>query len=361
MEIAGLQLIRGNISLETGVLAGETVKLSYGDTLRVNVSFDYRGPVGKATLYGAIGVRGVGFDEQSVGQVEIDLPQSLIFTPLLRNVDIAVSPTMNPGTNYDLYCKLLEYPEAGMPEKDNVIEITGIPPTYTLIQDTIYPSYYTYDGMVEISIFSARIAPFTPSNWAAKRFASEIKKGVEAEGSRVIEMKVYADITPLLWTDIKIELTVTPVTSNATAGRMTEVSPFVWPLVVFIIRAVLAIIGILVITWGIISIIREFKHQPLSEVIKKTWDRESLYSVIGDFEKELGRTPTPPEELDKQSDQQLRSYCDELANVIAPPGFNWMPWAIGGVAALGVGGLAMAAIRKPRAAIPERKVLTKGR
>ncbi|GAI80419.1 unnamed protein product, partial [marine sediment metagenome] len=68
---------------------------------------------------------------------------------------------------YDLYCKIKEYPEAGMPEIKDVIDIVGVPPTYELIQHTISHFAYIYDGDVEVTTATFKIDPFTPSAWAS--------------------------------------------------------------------------------------------------------------------------------------------------------------------------------------------------
>ena len=54
MNVTGIEVIRRELGVAVGVVAGEKIELTYGDTLRVNVSFDYRGLAGAATLYGAI-------------------------------------------------------------------------------------------------------------------------------------------------------------------------------------------------------------------------------------------------------------------------------------------------------------------
>ncbi|MBU1067612.1 hypothetical protein KKE60_07475, partial [Patescibacteria group bacterium] len=92
-----------------------------------------------------------------------------------------------------------------------------------------------------------------------------------------------------------------------------------------------------------------FEHKPISEKIKKTWSKPTLIGAINDFEIELKLTPTPPSELEGMSEQELRDYCDMLAEEIAPPGVSWLPWAIaGGVGVLAVGTVAVLAGRKKR-------------
>ncbi|GAI49883.1 unnamed protein product, partial [marine sediment metagenome] len=44
-----------------------------------------------------------------------------------------------------------------------------------------------------------------------------------------------------------------------------------------------------------------------------------------------------------KSDEELREYCDQLAEQIVPPEVSWLPLAIlAGVGLLGVGGAALA-------------------
>ncbi|GAJ12889.1 unnamed protein product, partial [marine sediment metagenome] len=135
MIITGLEVIQGNpgISANPGpavrALPGEKVELTYGDTLRVNVSFDYRGPAMETTLEGAIGEFRAFPTERFIvllkNGVEIDLPKSPDFTPCERSVDIAITSDIDPGTDYDLSVSLLDYREAGHPTIVNVINIVG--------------------------------------------------------------------------------------------------------------------------------------------------------------------------------------------------------------------------------------------
>ncbi|GAJ21722.1 unnamed protein product [marine sediment metagenome] len=51
MNITGIEVIKRNLGVAAiGVVAGEKIELTYDDTLRVNVSFDYRGLAMKTTL-----------------------------------------------------------------------------------------------------------------------------------------------------------------------------------------------------------------------------------------------------------------------------------------------------------------------
>ncbi len=347
MIITGIEVIRGNPGggirhnpgVAIGVVAGEKIELNYGLTLRVNVSFDYRGSARAVTLHGAIGNHHVfptdWFDDICQGEADIPLPASPTeFTPCTASVDVLVTSALDPAT-YDLRVKFPDYLEAGQPTIDDVIDIVGIPPTYELLEETIYPYAYVYDGDVEVSTFTFKTDPLTPADWIVGKLAAAVKDQVEQDGGRVMEMRVYVDKTPLLWADWRIEVVgVPPMIEGVATG-------IAWWAVA--ILAALAIALIIVITWSIKTIVSSFTHKALSPEIKATWSRETLISCIGDFEAKLERTPTPAEELEGMSDQELRDYCDQLAEEIVPPEVSWLPFAIlGGVGLLGIAGAAMA-------------------
>ncbi len=336
MNIIGIEVIRGNSVTETEALPGQKIDLTYGEMLRISVSADYQGLAGKATLYGAIGVRGLVFNEKLAGQEEFNLPDSPAgFSPCAATVDIVVTSDISPGTDYDIYCKILEYPEAGLPEVDNVINIVGLPPTYELLEHTIYPSAYVYDGDVETAIFTCTTDAFTPSAWVACKLAAEVEKQVKQNGGRIMELKVYVDKSPLLWTNFRIEATATPLPGTAAGHGIGAIAIPIWAAILIACLAIAALI--IVITWAVKTIVGTFTHQALSEEIKKTWSRESLISVIGDFEAKLERTPTSAADLEKKSDQELRDYCNSLAKEIVPPAGVGLGLAIAGVGLAAVG------------------------
>jgi len=219
--------------------------------------------------------------------------------------------------------------------------VTEAPPTEELIQHTIYPYAYVYDGDVEATVATFRTDPFTPSAWAARRFADALEDEVAKAGGQVLEMQVYVDTTPLLWTDFRIEVTSTPLEGSVGVG----VGIAFWALIII---AALAIIAVIVaITLSVKTIVSLFTRKPLNEEIKKTWSRGTLISIIGDFEVKLERIPTPPEELEGMSDQELRDYCDQMAEAIVPPEVEWVPLVVvAGIALLGVGAATVFVLRK---------------
>ncbi len=344
MIITGIEIIPGD-NEQVAVAPGQRLQVTSGQKIRLTATIDHKGSGVSATFYAALGSRGVGFNEWRVAQVPVTFTEDADWKtyPLVADIDTL---GVDNNTNCDLYCKLNEYPKAGMPQVDNVIDIVGAP-TFELLEETIYPYAYVYDGKCEVSEFTFRTDAFTPSNWVAGKLAAEVEKQVKQAGGRVMELKVYVDRSPLLWSDWKLEVTSTPAPS-ATAGQGMG-SLGLWWLGIAIIAA-LAILLIIVITWAAKTIISSFTHQALSEEIKKTWSRESLISVIGDFETKLERTPTPPADLEKKSDQGLRDYCDSLAKEIVPPAGLGLGVAIAAAAVLGLGALVLVGMATAKAA-----------
>ncbi|MBA7577213.1 hypothetical protein ES708_19059 [subsurface metagenome] len=148
MNITGLEVIRrnpgvavANPGIAVGVIVGERIELTYGETLRVNTSFDYRGLAQKVTLYGAIGTSGIyGFDEILVGEAEVDLPDSPEFTPCTASVDIGIISDISPIADIPTY-KVVETPGVrsvlrvnsqdiricGLNEIPQLVPLAGIP------------------------------------------------------------------------------------------------------------------------------------------------------------------------------------------------------------------------------------------
>ena len=348
MQVTGIQVIRGNPALAVEAAPGEKLELTYDDKLRINTGLDYRGKGQKVTLYGAIGTKGIfGFDEVINAEVDMTLPDSTTdFTPVTAYVDIPITADIAPKPDYDIYCKIKEYPGAGMPQVDDVITITGMQPTFELLEETIYPYAYVYDGPCDVSTFTFKTDPFTPASWVAGLLASHVEDEVKKAGGRVMEMRVYVDKSPLLWTDWRIEVVGTPAPTTSGVGMALGIAW--WALAIL---AALAIILIIVITWSIKTIVSTFTHKPISEEIKAAWSRDTLISVIHDFETKLKRTPTPDADLQAKTDQELRSYCDELASAVAPSaGAAGLGLALVAAAIVGIGGLALVgmAMGKPK-------------
>ncbi len=213
-----------------------------------------------------------------------------------------------------------------------------VPPEFELIQHIVYPCSYVYDGKTDFSIFNFTTPAFIPTNWAAEKFTESVESEVEKAGGRVIDLKVYVDKSPLLWTDFRIEVEGTPL--GAAQGVGVPVGIALWATILIIALSIALLI--VVITWSIDTITKSFTHKPINEEIKKAMSPETLIRLIGDLEVKLELPLTPTEELEQMSDEELRVYCDNLADVIVPPAVAWLPLAIvGGVIVVG-GGAAIA-------------------
>ncbi|GAI89927.1 unnamed protein product, partial [marine sediment metagenome] len=202
MNIIGMEVIRPGV-IAVGVLPGEKIELTYGDTLRVNVSFDYRGLARETILEGAIGkLHAFPTDWLEVllkSGTTIDIPESLEFALYERSVEIPITSDIDPGTDYDLSVSLRDYREAGHPTEVDVIDIVGIPPPFDLIQHTIHPASYVWEGEEEVCIIEFPLTPeqipFT--QWGGLKLADAFASAVEAEGNSLLEVKVWEDTTPI--------------------------------------------------------------------------------------------------------------------------------------------------------------------
>ena len=225
-----------------------------------------------------------------------------------------------------------------------------MPPEYVLLEETIYPYAYVYDGPCDIFTFTFTSIPFTPASWEAGKLAADYEDEVKKAGGRVMEMRVYVDEHLLRpWTNWRIEIIGTSPAGAAGLGISIGIGFWV-QFIIFI----LGLIGVMIVASHFIIKPLTYKHKGLTPALKEPMSRDTLIGLINDFEVKLieeGKIPgppTPPEELEEMSDQGLRDYCDQLAETIAPtePEFPW-PWVIiGGVAVLGVGAAVALAARR---------------
>ncbi|GAI98431.1 unnamed protein product, partial [marine sediment metagenome] len=238
-----------------GVAPPGKLELTYGDTLRITTGFEYRGPAHDITLYGSIGTKGwAGFDEIISAEAKYKTPDSpAAFAPATASVDIPITADIAPKPNYDIYAKIKEYPGVGMPQVDDVITISGIPPTFELLEETIYPYAYVYNGPHDGGTITFRSDPFTPANWIASRLAARVEDEVKKAGGRMLEMRVYTDKSPLLWADWRIEVISVPPKTTAGLGMSLGI---VWWAVAILIA--LVIILIIVLTYAIKEIVGLF-------------------------------------------------------------------------------------------------------
>jgi len=163
----------------------------------------------------------------------------------------------------------------------------------------------------------------------------------------VLEVKVYVDTTPLLWTEIRIEVTGTPLGEPVAAAPGVAVSIALWLSIILVCLAIVAVI--VVATWAFTTVWDRIHPKPGLEEVKQAWGKEALILDIQDAEEYWERPLTPVETLEGMSEEELRDILDRIAEEEVPPVIS--TWAVLGLAAgLGVVGLgaAFALTRRPK-------------
>ena len=88
---------------------GSVIEVRNGDTVRITVGYSYRGPAKTLTLYGAIGVQAVWFDEKVHGSRQISLPESTNWITRSDYTDIVIDTSkIAAGTGYEIYAKMMD-------------------------------------------------------------------------------------------------------------------------------------------------------------------------------------------------------------------------------------------------------------
>lgn len=223
---------------------------------------------------------------------------------------------------------------------------TEIPPEYELIQHTIYHFAYIYDGDVEVTTVTFKTDPFSPSAWMGEQFAKKLEDEYRARGGNVLEVRVYVDVTPLLWTDYRIELIGTPLGEEVAAPGIGVAGIPIAISVLIIALAIIAVIVIATLMWE--RFMDTFKPYPGLKDVKPGWHKEALILDIHDSEEKWERTITPIETLEGMSEEELRVLLDKIAEEEVPtkPEIPWELLAIvGGLGVLGVGAAVALAAR----------------
>lgn len=221
-------------------------------------------------------------------------------------------------------------------------------PAFQLIQHTVYHFAYIYDGDQETTTATFRTDPFVPSAWLADKFASKLEEEIRARGGRPLEVKVYVDTSPVLWTDFRVEVSSTPIGGVTEAASGIAVGVPLWLAIILVCLAITAVI--VVATLAFKTIMAEFKRKPGLEDMKPTWGKQALILDIQDSEEYWERTPTPVETLEGMSEAELRDLLDQIAEEeVVPPGVAWWPVAIvAGLGILGVGAAFALSAARPR-------------
>ncbi|MBA7681439.1 hypothetical protein ES703_89777 [subsurface metagenome] len=361
MNITGIEVIRGNPGVAIGVVAGEKLSVVVGDTVRVHMTVDYRGNAIDGTVWTAIGWQtGIiipefieVFHNPTPVPVHFDRSEDFVTYPIVCDVPITdiygfLIEFALYGNVLDMYAKIM-----GVPGPDiftdvymGAIEVVEVapPPEYELLEETIYPYSYVYDGDVEVSTFTFKTDPFTPASWVAGKLADHFENEVRNAGGRVMEMRVYVDRSPLLWADWRIEVAGIPPQAQVAA------MPFgiVWWAAILI--AAFAIIAVIIVaTLATKTIVGLFNRKPGLDEVKVGWGKDTLIQTIQDSEEYWERPPTPPETLEGMSEEELRHYLNKIAEEeVAPVISPWAGLAIAGVLGIVVVGAAFALGARPK-------------
>ncbi len=366
MIITGFEVIKRNPGVApVGVVAGETLPIKVGDTVRVHLTVDYRGQEVDGAIWTAIGWQ-VGilikeFIEVFNIRTPVHFDASEDFVTYQIDCDVPITDIGGYAIEFglygnilDMYAKIMEVPGTDIFTDIimGAIEVLEVPAPldYELIQHTTYHFAYIYDGDVEVTTATFKTGPFTPAAWVADKFAGKLEEEVRAKGGRPLEVKVYVDKTPLLWTNFKVEVVSTPI------GGLTEVAPLnigvgiaPWLAIILVSLAITAVI--IVATLAFETVMDRIQRKPGLHEVKQAWGKEALTLDVQDAEQYWERTPTPPEELAGMSEEELRDLLDKIAEEEMPPAADmWPLLLLAGLGVVGVGGLAVASAMKKKPA-----------
>lgn len=117
-------LLRG---IGVGALPGEKLTVMVGDTVRVHLGVEYRGPDIDGEIHVSYGRQNAWFNED--GNKQDDIPvhfdQSMDFEPYEIACEVPIGGS--PGENYDLYAKIMGVPgpDIESPILFNVLDVLG--------------------------------------------------------------------------------------------------------------------------------------------------------------------------------------------------------------------------------------------
>ncbi|MBA7677330.1 hypothetical protein ES703_85587 [subsurface metagenome] len=128
-EINGLELIRGGIA----VPAGELLTVTEGDTVRVHMTVDYRGPAVDGAIWTAIGWTVIFFEEKFAVRLPVHFDASAEFVTYDITCDVPIvnvpwTGMILYGDLFDIYAKIMEVPGPDIftPTYKNIIKITRV-------------------------------------------------------------------------------------------------------------------------------------------------------------------------------------------------------------------------------------------
>lgn len=227
--------------------------------------------------------------------------------------------------------------------EDVTITPAEVPPEYKLLEETIYPYAYIYEGPHDGGVFTFTTDPFTPTSWIAGKLAAAAEDEVRKSGGKMLEMRVYVDKSPLLWSNWRIDVVAVPPESTG-VGMPLGVAWWIPPLLYALVAALL-----IYLTYKLIKELKGiFKRKVGLDDVKVGWEKNTLIMTIQDSEEYWERTPTPIETLEGMSEEELRHYLNQIAGEEVPPVEPGVGLAIAAIGVLGLGALAVGAMAMGR-------------
>lgn len=109
-------------------VAGEKLEVMVGDTVRVHLAVEYRGPAIDGTIHVSYGRQNMWFNEDGnkQGDFLVHFNQSMDWVPYEIACDVPIGGS--PGTDYDLYAKIMGVPGPDIfsPTLLNVLDVLGV-------------------------------------------------------------------------------------------------------------------------------------------------------------------------------------------------------------------------------------------
>ncbi len=125
LDILSVERLMGGVGI--AVPAGQKLAVMVGDTVRVRMAVDYRGPVTYGEIHVSYGRQNAWFNEDGNKQndISVSFGQSVDWVPYEIACDIYIGGSS--GENYDLYAKIMGVPGPDIfsPILLNVLDVLG--------------------------------------------------------------------------------------------------------------------------------------------------------------------------------------------------------------------------------------------
>ena len=125
LQINSIESLLQGIGVEA--LAGEKLTVMVGDTVRVNLDVEYRGPAIDCSIHISYGHQNLWFNEDGnkQGDYPVHFDQSIDWVPYRFACDVPIGGAYGP--DYDMYAKIegVPGPDIFAPTLLNVLDVLG--------------------------------------------------------------------------------------------------------------------------------------------------------------------------------------------------------------------------------------------